>query len=76
MPANRGTLAQLPRGARLARQHGYGGFSTGEQLFAALVRNRADWIAELYFTIDEVFSRLGPDWTAEILAGARTLRDQ
>jgi len=69
MPA----LAQL---LRVAREHGDGGFSTGEQLFAALVFNRADQLAELGFTITAALERLGPDWAAEIPAAARTLRDE
>jgi len=69
-------FAQLLRVARLARDHGYGGFSTGEQLFAALALNRADWLTELGFTIAEALDRLGPDWAAEISAAARTLHDE
>jgi len=68
-------LAQL---LRVAREHGDGGFSTSEQLFAAtLVFNRADQLAELGFTIAAALERLGPDWgAAEIPAAPRTLRDE
>jgi len=76
MPADTVTLAQLLRVARLARDYGYGGFSTGEQLFAALVLNLADWLAELGFTFAESLDRLGPAWVEEIPAAARTLRDE
>jgi len=63
-----------PRGAR---EHGCGGLSTREQLAAAaLVLNRADWLAKLGFTIAEALERLGPDWLAELPAAARTLRDE
>jgi hypothetical protein len=48
-----------------------------EQLAAAaLVLNRADWLAKLGFTIAEALERLGPDWLAELPAAARTLRDE
>ncbi len=67
-------LAQL---LRVAREHGDGGFSTSEQLFATLVFNRADQLAELGFTIAAALERLGPDCgAAEIPAAARTLRDE
>jgi len=38
MPVDTATLGQL---LRVTRAHGYGAVSTGEQLFGALVRNRA-----------------------------------
>jgi len=60
----------------LAREHGYGGFSNGEQLFAALVLNRADWLPDFGLTITEALERLGPGWVAEVAAAARTLGDE
>jgi len=55
------TLAPLLRVARLARDHGYGGFSTDEPLSRPWVLNGADWLGEFGFTIAEALDRLGPD---------------
>ena len=38
--------------------------STGERLAAALVLNRADWLAEEEYTIVEAIDRIGPDWAS------------
>lgn len=78
MPADTAALAPPLRVARLARDdgYGYGGFSTGEQLAAALVLNRADWLPELGFTIAEARERLAPNRVAQLPAEARALRDE
>lgn len=59
---------------------GRGVLSTGEQLAAAVVLNRPDWLAELGFTIPEALARLGVEWVAHIpgvaQAVARDLADR
>lgn len=68
-------LARILRSARFARKEGYGVLSTGEQLAAALALNRADWLAEMDYTIGQALERLPADWITTIPDASRILRD-
>lgn len=69
-------LEQIVRGCRVAAAHGDPGvLSTGEKLAAAIVLNRADWLASLGYTMTEALTRLGPEWVALLGAAARVLED-
>ena len=50
--------------------------STGERVAAALVLNRADWLAEMGYTIPEALERSGADWVAIIPQVARHLAEE
>lgn len=52
--------------AHIARAGGFGALSTGEQLAAALVLNRADWLAAINFTMSQAMERLGTEWLDRI----------
>ena len=45
-----------------------GSFSTGEQLYVALSANRTDILKSLGYSLSAALARLGPDWTAELIA--------
>ena len=42
----------------------------------ALVLNRADWLAEMQYTLAEAIERSGPDWVPVIPQVARQLADE
>lgn len=69
------TLAHIVRVAKLAHRQGYGVLSTGERLAAAMVLNRADWLAEMSYTLPEAIDRLGPDWVSRLHAAERIVLD-
>lgn len=73
---NNDTLNHILRVARFARKEGYGVLSTGEKLAVALALNRADWLAEMDYTLGEVIDRLAGNWLANIPEAARMLRDE
>lgn len=50
--------------------------STGEKVAVALVLNRADWLAEIQYTLAEAIERSGPDWVSVIPQVARQLADE
>lgn len=50
--------------------------STGERVAVALVLNRADWLAEINYTIAEAIERSGAEWVAVIPQVARQLSDE
>jgi hypothetical protein len=50
--------------------------STGEKVAVALVLNRADWLAEIDYTIPEAIARTGPEWILMIPQVARQLEDE
>jgi hypothetical protein len=50
--------------------------STGERVAVALVLNRADWLAEMDYSIAEAIERTGPKWVALIPQVARQLADE
>lgn len=51
---------------RDANNGGWSVLSTGEKLAAALVLNRADWLAQMDYTIAQAINRIGPEWAALI----------
>jgi hypothetical protein len=50
--------------------------STGEKVAVALVLNRADWLAEIGYTLAEAIERSGVEWVAMIPQVARQLAEQ
>ncbi len=50
--------------------------STGEKLAVALILNRADWLAEMRYTIPEAIERVGAAWMAAVPRIERMLRDE
>jgi hypothetical protein len=50
--------------------------STGEKVAVALVLSRADWLAEIDYTIPEAIERSGPEWVAMIPQVARQLAEE
>lgn len=66
-------LQQIIEKSRDARDNGYGVLSTGERIAAALVLNRADWLAEMGYSMALAIDRLGPEWLACVPAAARQL---
>ncbi|WP_126966533.1 hypothetical protein [Xanthomonas arboricola] len=57
-----------------ARMGGPGPLSTGEALTAALVLNRADWLAEMDYTIVEALDRIDSDTVQHLRDAERVLR--
>lgn len=66
-------LQQIVIKSRDAKRGGFGVLSTGEKLAAALVLNRADWLADMNYTMAEAIERVGADWLARIPEAARVL---
>jgi hypothetical protein len=50
--------------------------STGEKVAVALVLNRADWLAEISYTIPEAIERSGHEWVPIIPQVARQLAEE
>ena len=50
--------------------------STGERVAVALVLNRADWLAEIGYTIPEAIERSGSEWVSFLPQVARQLEDE
>jgi len=50
--------------------------STGEKVAVALVLNRADWLAEIQYTIAEAIERSGVEWVEMIPQIARQLTEE
>lgn len=50
--------------------------STGERVAVALVLNRADWLAEMDYSIAEAIDRSGSEWVAIIPQVARKLAEE
>jgi hypothetical protein len=50
--------------------------STGEKVAVALVINRADWLAEMQYTLAEAIERSGLEWLTIIPQVARQLSDE
>jgi hypothetical protein len=57
-------LEQIVRFSIYAWRDGRGVLSTGERLMAALVLNRADWLAADGYTMAEAIERVGMEWIA------------
>lgn len=69
----------LLRKAREAQRGGHEAWivqSTGERVAVALVLNRADWLAEIDYTIAEAVERSGAAWIALIPQVARQLAEE
>jgi hypothetical protein len=69
----------LLRKTRDARRGGHDAWavqSTGEKVAVALVLNRADWLAEVQYTIAEAIERSGQEWVAIIPQVARQLAEE
>lgn len=49
--------------------------STGERVAVALVLNRADWLAEIDYSIPEAIERSGAEWMSIIPQIARQIED-
>jgi len=50
--------------------------STGEKVAVALALNRADWLAEIQYTIAEAIERSGQEWVSIIPHVARRLAEE
>ncbi len=59
-------LLRKSRDAKRGGRDAWGVQSTGEKVAVALVLNRADWLAEIDYTIPEAIERTGADWVAII----------
>ena len=69
----------LVRKARDAKRGGHDAWavqSTGEKVAVALVLNRADWLAEMQYTLPEAIDRSGQDWVSVIPQVARQLTEE
>jgi hypothetical protein len=69
----------LVRKARDAKRGGHDAWvvqSTGEKVAVALVLNRADWLAEMQYTLPEAIHRSGQDWVSVIPQVARQLAEE
>ncbi|MBB5880782.1 hypothetical protein GGR74_001985 [Xanthomonas arboricola] len=59
-----------------ARMGGPGPLSTGEALTAALVLNRADWLAEMDYTIAEALDRIDTDTLQHLREAERIIQNE
>jgi hypothetical protein len=50
--------------------------STGEKVAVALTLNRADWLAEMQYTLAEAIERSGQEWVAMLPQIARQLAEE
>jgi hypothetical protein len=69
----------LLRKSRDAKRGGHDAWtvqSTGEKVAVALALNRADWLAEIDYTIPEAIDRSGAEWVAVIPQVARQLAEE
>jgi hypothetical protein len=69
----------LYRKARDAKRGGHDAWavqSSGEKVAVALALNRADWLAEVSYTIAEAIERSGAEWVAIIPQVARQLGEE
>lgn len=64
------------RDAKRGGRDAWGVQSTGEKVAVALVLNRADWLAEIDYTISEAIERSGAEWVAIIPQVARQLAEE
>ncbi|AOU98317.1 hypothetical protein BI364_10400 [Acidihalobacter yilgarnensis] len=44
------------------------GLSTAERLYVALAACRTEWLVNSGYTIPAALGRIGPEWTAELVA--------
>lgn len=59
-------LLRKSRDAKRGGRDAWGVQSTGEKVAVALALNRADWLAEIHYTIPEAIERSGQEWVAII----------
>jgi len=69
-------LLRKSRETRRGGHDAWGVQSTGEKVAVALVLNRADWLAEIDYTIPEAIERSGAEWTTIIPQVARQLAEE
>jgi hypothetical protein len=69
-------LLRKSRNAKRGGHDAWGVQSTGEKVAVALVLNRADWLAEIGYTIPEAIDRSGVEWVAMIPQVARQLAEE
>lgn len=69
-------LQQIVSKAKHARDGGFDVLSKGERLAVALVLNRADWLADMKYTLAEAIERVGPEWLARVPEAARILQGE
>jgi len=69
-------LEQIVSKSRDARGGGFSALSTGEKLVTALVLNRADWLADMGYTMAEAIDRVGPGWLARVHDAAVILAEE
>jgi hypothetical protein len=65
--------------ARNAQRGGHDAWtvqSTGEKVAVALVLDRADWLAEMRYTLAEAIERSGPEWVSVIPQIAQQLAEE
>ena len=69
-------LLRKSRDARRGGRDAWAVQSTGEKVAVALVLNRADWLAEIQYTIAEAIERSGQEWVPIIPQIARQLAEE
>jgi hypothetical protein len=69
-------LLRKSRDAKRGGHDAWGVQSTGEKVAVALVLSRADWLAEIGYTIPEAIERSGAAWVAVISHVARQLAEE
>ena len=69
-------LYRKSRDAKRGGRDAWGLQSTGEKVAVALVLNRADWLAEIEYTIPEAIERSGAEWVAIIPQIASQLAEE
>ena len=69
-------LLRKSRDAKRGGHEAWGAQSTGEKVAVALVLDRADWLAEIGYTIPEAIERSGAEWVAVISQIARQLAEE
>ncbi len=69
-------LLRKSREASRGGHDAWGVQSTGEKVAVALVLDRADWLAEVQYTIAEAIERSGVEWVAIIPQVARQLAEE
>jgi hypothetical protein len=75
-PAEYSHLLDKARAAKRGGHDAWAVQSTGEKVTVALVLNRADWLAEMDYTLAEAIDRTGAEWLSMVPAVARVLADE
>jgi len=69
-------LLHKSRDAKRAGHDAWAVQSTGEKVAVALVLNRADWLAEMRYTLAEAIERSGAEWVPMIPQIAQRLGEE